>query len=257
MTLSYHNDPDLKARAVEQAKHHRDSDMLAAGIYGKMDGHFKGCSVGCDAYDIKGAVVKSGCHEITAEYFGFPEWLEHLRDYLFENLSEADRRDFHVRLKEAVPVGVDLEPVRHKLTMRRLDRLIALQTEALGKNEGDVKAAIEQVIAALQQVRRCHEAESSSDHCEVDWSAAARSAARSAAWSAESAARSAAARSAARSAAWSAAESAAWSAESAAESAAWSAESAAWSAESAWSAAESAAVAKQEAADLLELLAAA
>lgn len=43
-SLSYHNDPELKRRAVESAKHHRDADMLMAGTYGRMNGSFKGYS---------------------------------------------------------------------------------------------------------------------------------------------------------------------------------------------------------------------
>ena len=167
MTTSYHSDPALKARAVEHAKRHRDQDMLLTGTYGKMNGAFRGCSVGCDAYDITGTIVDAP-HAITAEYFGFPVWLEHLRDVLFENLPDTERKDFHVRLKDAVPVGVDLEPVRHMLAIRRMDRLIAVQTEALSTNDGEVKAAIEQTIAALRQVRRCHGAEIGADRCAVD-----------------------------------------------------------------------------------------
>src|SRR5690606_5332993 len=118
--LTYHSDESLKQRAVEAAKRHRDQDMLLAGTYGRMDGTFRGCSVGCDAYDITGELLADGYHRITAEYFGFPEWLERLRDAIFEGLPNDERRDFHVRLKEAIPVGVDIEPVRHRLAIRRL-----------------------------------------------------------------------------------------------------------------------------------------
>jgi len=238
--LTYHNDPALKERAVEAAKQHAEIDRLRAGTYGEMNKGFHGCSVGCDAYDITGHVVGIEPHAITSEYFGFPEWLEHLRDQIFEELPEDERNDFHVRLKAAVPVGVDLEPVRHKLAIRRLDRLIEAQMQVRG---GD---AADQVLSALRCVRSCHEAEIGQDRCNVDWSAA-ESAARSAAESAESAA-AWSARSAARSAAWKA-WSAAWSAARSARSARSAARSAA---ESAWSAAW-----KQEASDLIELLEAA
>lgn len=224
--LTYHSDESLKQRAVEAAKRHRDQDMLLAGTYGTMNGAFRGCSVGCDAYDITGKLLEDGYHRITAEYFGFPEWLERLRDSIFEGLPNDERRDFHVRLKEAIPVGVDIEPVRHRLAIRRLRRLIEAQEQALAEQEGELKSVIEQVVVALRQVRRCHEAEIGQGQRSVgDWSAA-RSAAESAARSAWSA--------------WSAASSAASAAESATESAASAARSAAW---------------KREAADLIELLA--
>ena len=194
ITTTYHNDPEFKQRCVEAARHHAEIDRLRAGTYGKMNGVFHGCSVGCDAYDITGDVVNDNPHMTTAEYFGFPAWLEYLRDQIFEGLPYAERNQFHVRLKEAVPVGVDLEPVLHKLAVRRLDRLIETQTGVLQKarNGYGLHDALRKVIAAMQQVRSCHEAEIRQGHCTVSlsaWSvdAAARSA-RSAAESAESAA---------------------------------------------------------------------
>ena len=194
ITTTYHNDPEFKQRCVEAAKRHATLDRLRAGTYGEMKGGFHGCSVGCDAYDITGDIVGHNPHMITAEYFGFPPWLEYLRDQIFEGLSEGERNHFHVILKMAVPVGVDLEPVLHKLTIRRLDRLIETQTEALklaGKTHG-LRSILEEVIAVMWQVRSCHEVEIEQGHHTANRSEAA---------SAVSAARSAAERSAAE---WSA-----------------------------------------------------
>jgi len=192
-TLTYHNSQELKDQAVADAKRHVELDMLRAGDYGQMNGQFHGCSVGCDAYEIKKEVVNHAPHVITSEYFGFPEWLEHLRDAIFEELPDEDKKDWHIRLKEAVPVGVDLEPVRHQLAIRRLNMLIDAQTQALESaiDGHGVKDVVKQVLAALQHVRVCHEAEIRQDHCMVDWSAAesaVESAVESAAWSARSAA---------------------------------------------------------------------
>jgi hypothetical protein len=247
---SYHNDPAIKAFHVAQAKHHLAADMLVSGTYGEGNAsNFRGCSIGCMAHDIDPS--RDDYHKLVAEHAGWPEWLARLNDSIFEGLPKGERETFHVDLREAIPVGVDLEPVLHKLALRRIDRLIELQTSALGKSGESVDDVIQETLAALIQVRRCHEAEIGGNVC--DWSAA-----RSAAESAESAAESA------RSARWSAAESARsarWSAESArsARSAAESARSAEWSAESAeWSAAaasaEWSAAWKNEASDLLELL---
>ena len=143
MTLSYHNSEELKSKAVADAKRHRDQDILIAGTYGKMNGAFRGCSVGCDVFDIKGEIFVDNPHSVTAEYFGFPEWLEHLRDWCFEHLPEGERQDFHVRVKEAIPVGVDLELVRYKIAIRRMDRLLARQTD-------------EKIIKAITDVKACH-----------------------------------------------------------------------------------------------------
>jgi len=276
--LSYHNDPAVKAFHVAQAKHHYEADMLLAGTYGndvEYNGAFRGCSVGCMAHDID--PESHDYHAVVAAHAGWPEWLVHLNDRLFEGLPNGERERFHVDLREAVPVGVDLELVRHHLAIRRMDRLIALQ-EGNSAKYGDANdEVIDQVLSALIVVRRCHEAKLGGNVC--DWSAALSAAlsarlsaaesarsesAESAAWSARPEAAEAAAAESARSesaesAAWSvwsarSARSAVWSARSAAWSAAWSADSAARSAaESARPAARSAAY-KQEATDLIDIL---
>jgi hypothetical protein len=242
---SYHNDPAIKAFHVAQAKHHLAADMLVSGTYGEGNAsNFRGCSIGCMAHDIDPS--RNDYHELVAEHAGWPEWLARLNDSIFEGLPEGERETFHVDLREAIPVGVDLEPVLHQLALRRIDRLIELQTFALGKSGESVDDVIQETLAALIQVRRCHEAEIGGNIC--DWSAA-ESAAASAAESARSV----------RSE-WSAAARSVRLARSAAESAVRSARSeskSVWlAAESAWSAAWSgrSAAAKNEASDLLELL---
>ena len=107
---SYNNDPEFKKKAVEAAIRHREMDMLISGDYGSdsING-FKGCSIGCDAFDITGNVPNNP-HQTTAKYFGFPEWLEHLRDKIFEgleSLEDADRSSWHVDIKQAIPIGMD------------------------------------------------------------------------------------------------------------------------------------------------------
>lgn len=207
--LSYHNNPKLKEDAVASAQRHQDLDMLLAGTYGHPENGlaFKGCSVGCDAFDISGSTDTP--HKTTADYYGFPEWLERLRDTLFEGLDQESRKTFHVEFKKAIPVGVDLEPVRHHLAIARLNRLLELHKDC---NEYGLKGALILVL-------RCHEAEINSQIC--DWSAAlsaaesARSVARSVEGTVESAALSVVW--SARAAVRSAAEAASWSVESAAE----------------------------------------
>ena len=79
---SYHGKQSEKDEAIRNAQRHIDQDLLIAGTYGKKNGLFKGCSVGCDAYDITGK-IENAPHAITAEHLGFPEWLEYLRDSIF------------------------------------------------------------------------------------------------------------------------------------------------------------------------------
>ncbi len=236
--LSFFNDHSIKATHVAQAKHHAEADMLLSGTYRKENGHFRGCSIGCFAYEINPKFDDLQAHALIAETRGLPEWLMRLQDSMFEGLPADDRARFHVELAERIPVGKNLEPVKHGIAVARIDRLLVIQRKALEAKHGyGVHEAIEQTITALEIGRRAHEAAAGGNLCELPAAySAADSAACSAAYSACSAARSAAysaaysaadsAYSAADSAysAYSAARSAADSAYSAARSAAWQAE---------------------------------
>ncbi len=283
--LSYHNDATLKKDMVEEMAIHKKQDAFIKGTYGHMNGQFKGCAVGCGIHSLNVrrnlGIEAFGDHAAYSKALGIPEWLARLEDTLFENLPKKEANNFPLDFVKAMPIGVDLEPVKWRfcalILKENIERVLTL------KIKDDLK---QQVVESIQGVLKLHE--TAIDTGKWDESAAgsaARSDARSAVWSAaESAARSAesAARSAesaagdAAGAAWAAwaagdaaesaarsAESAVWSAarsaaESAAWSAVWSAESAAWSAvcsaeSAAWSAARSAAWIKYSK-ELLRLL---
>ena len=223
--LTFYSDPSKKQERIERHKRHIAADRLMAGCYQDESNPIKGCSVGCDAIDISGD-ADGNCHKVVAEHDGVPVWLEHLRDTIFEGLPEAERAGWHLALAEAIPVGADIEIVRHQLA----DWMLS--------DDGPMPEAVNHTTVkdAIAQVRKYHqdcigdvfESEAAESAAWSAASSAAISAASSAAWSAASSAAESAARSAASSAAWSAAWSAA---SSAASSAAWSAaSSAAWSA---------------------------
>ena len=248
--LSFHNDPAIKEKYLSRIRAHRLADNIIKGI-GWENG--KGCAIGC--------ILENYAHNRYPEELGLPVWLAKLQDKIFENLPEPDHVYWPESSLEIIPVGVDVEVVRHKLAIRRLDRLVKLQTDSLEKNP-DLKEIISQTLSVIDQVKKCHEAEINKTYC--DWSAmySAAKSAEQAVWSVHSAALSAA-----LSADWSvlsaaqAGHSAALSAAQAVLSAAQSAESAVWSADlgglAAARAAHSAKRAEwqQEAKDLLELLA--
>ena len=197
--LSYLNNHAVKDKYIARFAAHRVADEVIQG-QGFQNG--RGCFVGCtlDAYD----------HERFPIELGWPEWLAHLADSIFESLPMHRAPRFGTDLLEAIPVGVNLEPVRSRF-------LLTVQRRNLVRMEANTDESAPEVIAAIKTAIGLLEKDEP-----------ASSAAWSAAWSvAESAAASArsAARSAASSAAWSAAYSAARSAaRSAASSAAWSAE---------------------------------
>lgn len=187
----------------EATKRHREQEMLVRGTYGEGDdGAFRGCSIGCLAREIG---ESGAAHEAVAEHYGYPEWLAHLQDSLFENAST----EVHVQLAEAMHPRDDdgWQQVMHAIHWRILN-------EVTLPNAGEAEAAVREVM-------RLHEQREPTES--AAWSAAqsaARSAARSAAQSVARSANSAAW--SANSTAWSAARSAAWSAvQSAAQSVAW------------------------------------
>jgi hypothetical protein len=195
--LAYHNAPAIKAKYVARFAAHRAADEV---IQGSGFDNGRGCFVGCtlNKYD----------HALFPVELGWPEWLARLADTIFEGLPREEAPQFGTDLLDAVPVGVDLDPVRNRFLLtvqrRNLDRLAGNDAPyAL-----QVRSAIEGVILLLENPE-------------------------SAVWSMWPAARSVwPTESAARSAAW-----AVWSA----ESAAWSESAAVWPARSAESAARSAA----------------
>src|ERR1044072_3147081 len=227
---SYLDNPKLKEDFVAEVKKHQEADQIIQGTYGKGSGKsWKGCAVGCSIRslnNLKGKKYSTGDHKVYETELGIPEWLARLEDTIFEGLPVEDAKQWPLRFSQAVPVGVDLEPVKWQfgafVLNTNIERVLTLDIpEQLKK----------QVVDAIRGVLNVHESALRTG----EWD-------ESAARSAESAAESA------RPAAWAArvAWSAAWSARSAAESArsARSAWSAAWSAESAarsaWSAAWSA-----------------
>ena len=206
---AFHGDPAIKEKYLARVRAHAAADRLTQGT--GWDGG-KGCAVGCtlEAYD----------HSRYPTELGLPEWLARLEDSIFEGLPTELAMTWPERFLSAIPVGADLEPVRHKLALARFGLLIELQESHLGKHGDGSDSVIRQAVEALKVVAACHEAELGANSRTVDWRSAARSA--------ESAARSAAesaAESAARSAVWSAARSAESAARSAARSAAWVTES--------------------------------
>ncbi len=202
--ITYKGDKKLKTLFVNEVKWHEKNDALIKGTYGTgSNGDWKGCAVGCSIHSLNrklGKDYKTNDHSVYEKELGIPEWLARLEDTIFEGLPEKEAKLWPAAFAEAVPVGVNLDPVKWKfcafILKENIERVLKL----------DIKDELkEQVVKAIQGVLAVHENAIKTGKWDE-----------SAARSAESAARSA------RSAAWSAA----WSAESAAESAAWSAESA-------------------------------
>lgn len=46
-TLTYHDDPKVKADLIERIEAHAETDAITQGVYGAMNGQWRGCAVSC------------------------------------------------------------------------------------------------------------------------------------------------------------------------------------------------------------------
>jgi hypothetical protein len=100
---AFHGIEEIKQKYVERMKAHIAADELIRGI-GWKDG--KGCAIGCTIH-----AYRHPGYEIL---LGLPVWLAHLEDRLFEAVSEEYSRTFPLRFLEVIPVGVDVDRIKHK-----------------------------------------------------------------------------------------------------------------------------------------------
>ena len=225
---------EKKAEKVALAKAHAKADRLVSGFF-THESDNRGCSVGCDAYDIRALKgddwdldkgPDDNYHAYVADYFGTPEWLEGLRDTIFEGLPQNDLSAWHIDIAEALPVGVDFEPIRHRI---QRDILLEVAVTAIGEGGEAWRVACKAAVQAVAALRDTAVTEEVPSEARAAAEAAARAAveaaaraaaragavaagdARAAAWSAR------AARAAARAAAVAAGDvgAAAWSARAA------------------------------------------
>ena len=140
MTLTWHGDPDLKARTLKEALEHQRADRYAQRRHLALnnEGHWRGCPVSCLvaphlAKSLGVSVSQLAAfntnltdwHELQEHFLGIPYWLRQVEDGIFETLAPADAAAWPHRFLSAIPVGVWL----------RLDEYDLAEREALGLNE--------------------------------------------------------------------------------------------------------------------------
>ena len=138
----------------EQAKWRRYNGLIKQGkwLYRdiKKDGVFCGC--------MHGSVTQSSYNVIkeSSRVTGFPLWLSHLTEKIFEGLSYNDAQVFPEQIFKAFidnpkVCGIShddfYKEIRVKTDVARIDRLIALQ-------EKSTYAKKDEIITALKEVKR-------------------------------------------------------------------------------------------------------
>ncbi len=134
--LSFHNDPAVKQKYIDRVTAHAAADRLIQGTGWERG---KGCAIGCtlEAYD----------HSRYPVELGLPEWLAHLEDRIFEALPTERAMHWPSEFLAAVPVGVDVEPVKYRLTILRMQRLLPAIEDNREPYAREVETAVRGVIA--------------------------------------------------------------------------------------------------------------
>lgn len=101
--ISYFGDKKVKAKFLERVLEHKKADEIIKGQYWQNG---RGCAVGC--------TIHGNNHYAYEAELGIPAWLAFLEDQIFESLPLADAKNWPGDLLEAIPVGVDLEPVKKR-----------------------------------------------------------------------------------------------------------------------------------------------
>ncbi len=185
--LAYKNDTKLKTKFIKEIKWHQDQDKIIKGTYQEgSNGDFRGCAVGCSIHSLnrmKSKNFATNNHALYETELGIPEWLARLEDTIFEGLPTEEAKKWPLKFSKAIPVGVNLQPVKWKfsayLMKENIDRVLSLDIS------DDLK---EEVVKAIRGVLSVHEEAIKTGKWDesVAWSAAwsvAWLAAKLAAWS--------------------------------------------------------------------------
>lgn len=183
--LSYNNDSNLKGLVIAEMKRHQEQDQFIKGTYYEEGDKFNGCSVGCtidSVNKILGKHYSFSNHKVLGESIGLPAWLARLQDVLFDGIPDEDGAQFSVDFLDAIPVGVNLEPVKYKFCAFILRENIE-RVSGLSDLDNDLKGM---VLKAIRDVLALHEKAIETGEWDSEEARSAESAARSAesaAWS--------------------------------------------------------------------------
>ena len=154
--LTYRNDPAFKAAFLAELDKHAALDAFTKGTYGRMNGHFKGCGVGCSLASInvlRGAPIleNTGQHARYPTELGWPLWLAYLEDNIFESLPDDLSKTWPARLSAAVPVGVEV-PDRVLAKILRWSLADATYGARHATDDLEVVAVVDRMIALFDRL---------------------------------------------------------------------------------------------------------
>mgnify|MGYP001566569647 CR=1 FL=1 len=109
--ITYLGDENLKRDFLMELGKHEAADAIMKGTYGRLNGVFRGCAIGCALNSLNTLHGKPPLHQTDNHArmpieLGWPLWLAYADDTIFENLPDDLSKTWPRRLAEAVPVGV-------------------------------------------------------------------------------------------------------------------------------------------------------
>jgi hypothetical protein len=143
---AFHGDQAIKDRYLARVKSHMEADRLIRGTGWDLKGDvYRGCAIGCtlEAYD----------HSRYPIELGIPEWLAHLEDELFENMSEEKSRTWPHDFLSAITPGDDLDRVQAPFMIIVLNIALGMFDHA---EYPDVEKSVRTVIALWQSADAGH-----------------------------------------------------------------------------------------------------
>jgi hypothetical protein len=115
--ISFNNDHQLKSDLITEVLKHQELDQIIQGTYGKENGIWKGCAVGCSIHSLNKIRNKNyayGDHSVYEKEFGVPRMIARLSDKIFEGLDASEAKRFPLGFWNAVQIGKNLDPVWRK-----------------------------------------------------------------------------------------------------------------------------------------------
>ena len=140
---AFHGNAQLKKDMVAEILNHQKQDQIIKGTYGKENGIWKGCAVGCSIHSLNikyGKSIDTGNHNAYETELGIPESLARLEDYLFETMPDDKATKWPLEFMKSIKVGANLSLVAPKFIAGTLRDVVK------NKHVKDDKAVVKAVL---------------------------------------------------------------------------------------------------------------
>jgi hypothetical protein len=145
----------LKTLMIDEIKAHQEADQIIQGTYGKENGKWKGCAVGCSIHSLNLKLKKdysTSDHSVYETAFGIPSELAYLEDELFEEMEIEDAKKWPLRFMQAIPVKTDLSHVIAKFVIWQFeDKKYGLKNIKEVKEDKEAYGFCEEVVSLYKR----------------------------------------------------------------------------------------------------------